>query len=159
MSKTCITFIQIAKLWVKCFTTPHRKYINCQGNVRKLGKPFLLIWQTAWFSIFHTMDLVYLDVVGSVLDINSIQSMGLRWPPWCEQSSLNSRSNAHCDGAAMAPLCKLVKRGAVRANDLPLSNDLEAWPDSSVGRDVQSQGSRVRIPLGSVIFSHFHFSY
>ena len=27
---------------------------------------------------------------------------------------------------------KLVKRGAVRANDLPLSNDLEAWPDSSV---------------------------
>ena len=60
--------------------------------------------------------------------------MDLRWPPWCEQSSLNSRSNAHCDGAAMAPLCKLVKRGAVRANDLPLSNDLEAWPDSSVGR-------------------------
>ena len=60
--------------------------------------------------------------------------MGLRWPPWCEQSSLNSRSNAHCDGAAMAPLCKLVKRGVVRANDLPLSNDLEAWPDSSVGR-------------------------
>ena len=34
----------------------------------------------------------------------------------------------------MAPLCKLVKRGAVRANDLPFSNDLEAWPDSSVGR-------------------------
>ena len=34
----------------------------------------------------------------------------------------------------MAPLCKLVKRGVVRANDLPLSNDLEAWPDSSVGR-------------------------
>ena len=34
----------------------------------------------------------------------------------------------------MTPLCKLVKRGAVRANDLPLSNDLEAWPDSSVGR-------------------------
>ena len=34
----------------------------------------------------------------------------------------------------MAPLCKLVKRGAVRANDLPLSNDLEAWLDSSVGR-------------------------
>ena len=34
----------------------------------------------------------------------------------------------------MPPLCKLVKRGAVRANDLPLSNDLEAWPDSSVGR-------------------------
>ena len=66
--------------------------------------------------------------------LNSIQSMGLRWPPWCEQSSLNSRSNAHCDGAAMAPLCKLVKGGAVRANDLPLSNDLEAWPDSSVGR-------------------------
>ena len=91
---------------------------------------------------------------------NSIQSMGLRWPPWCEQSSLNSRSNAHSDGAAMAPLCKLVKRGAVRANDLPLSNDSEAWPDSSVGRalDVQSQGSRVRIPLGSGIFSHFHFS-
>ena len=43
-------------------------------------------------------------------------------------------SNAHCDGAAMASLCKLVKRGAVRANDLPLSNDLEALPDSSVGR-------------------------
>ena len=55
-------------------------------------------------------------------------------PPWCEQSSLNSRSNEHCHGAAMAPLCKLVKRGAVRANDLPLSNDFEAWPDSSVGR-------------------------
>ena len=34
----------------------------------------------------------------------------------------------------MAPLCKLVKRGAVRANDLPLSNDLEGWPDGSVGR-------------------------
>ena len=51
---------------------------------------------------------------------------------------------------------RLVKRGAVRANDLPLSNDL----DSSVGRalDVQSQGSRVLIPLGSVIFSNFHFS-
>ena len=60
----------------------------------------------------------------------------------------------------MAPLCKLVKRGAVQANDLPLRNDLEAWPDSSAGRalDVQCQGSRVRIPLGSVIFSHFHFS-
>ena len=61
----------------------------------------------------------------------------------------------------MAPLCKLVKRGAVRANELPLRNDLEAWPDSSVCRalDAQSQGSRVRIPLGSAIFSHFHFSY
>ena len=61
----------------------------------------------------------------------------------------------------MAPLCKLVRRGAVRANDLHLSNDLDAWPDSSVGRalDVQSQGSRVRLPLGSVIFSHFHFSF
>ena len=62
----------------------------------------------------------------------------------------------------MAPLCKLVKRGAKRrANDLPLSNDLEAWPDSSVGRalDVQSQGSRIRIPLGSVISSHFHFHF
>ena len=34
----------------------------------------------------------------------------------------------------MAPLCKLLKRGAVPANDLLLSNDLEAWPDSSVGR-------------------------
>ena len=34
----------------------------------------------------------------------------------------------------MAPLCKLVKRGAVRANVQPLSNDFEAWPDSSVGR-------------------------
>ena len=58
----------------------------------------------------------------------------------------------------MAPLCKLVKRGAVRANDLPLSNDLEAWPDSSVGRalDIQCQGLRVRIPLRSVIFSPFH---
>ena len=73
-------------------------------------------------------------------------------PPWCEKSSLNSRSNAHCDEVAIAPLCKLVKRGAVRANDLPFSNDLEAWLDSSVGRalDVQSQGSRARIPLGSV---------
>ena len=48
----------------------------------------------------------------------------------------------------------------MRANDLPLSNDLEALPDSSVGRalDVESQGLRVRIPLGSVIFSHFHCS-
>ena len=52
----------------------------------------------------------------------------------CMILAILSRSNAHCDGAAMAPLCKLVKRGAVRANDLPLSNDLEAWPDSSVGR-------------------------
>ena len=80
--------------------------------------------------------------------------------PWCEQFSLNSRSNAHCEGAAMAPLCKFVKRGAVRANDLPLSNDFETWPDSSDGRalDEQSQASRVRILLGSVIFSHFHFS-
>ena len=34
----------------------------------------------------------------------------------------------------MAPLWKLAKRGAVRANDLPLSSDLEAWPDSSVSR-------------------------
>ena len=34
----------------------------------------------------------------------------------------------------MAPLSKLIKRGAVPANDLPFSNDLEAWPDSSVGR-------------------------
>ena len=61
----------------------------------------------------------------------------------------------------MAPLCKLVKRGAVRANDLPLSNDLEAGPDRSVGRalDVQSQGSPVRILLGLVIFSHFHFTW
>ena len=61
----------------------------------------------------------------------------------------------------MAPPCKSVKRGAVRANDLTLRNDLEAWPDSSVGRalDVQSQGSRVRIRLGSVISSHFHFSF
>ena len=30
--------------------------------------------------------------------------------------------------------CANWLRGAVRANDLPLSNDLEAWPDSSVGR-------------------------
>ena len=47
------------------------------------------------------------------------------------------------------------------ANVLPLSNDLEAWPNSSVGRalDVQSQGSRVRIPFGLAIFSHFHFSF
>ena len=61
----------------------------------------------------------------------------------------------------MAPLCKFVKGGAVRANDLPLSNDLEAWPDSSVGRvlNVQCQGSRVRIPLGSVIFTHFYFHF
>ena len=61
----------------------------------------------------------------------------------------------------MAPLCKLVKRGAVRTNDLPLSNDLEARPDSSVCRAivVQCQGSRVRVPLGSVIFSHFHFLF
>ena len=59
---------------------------------------------------------------------------GAAMAPWCEQTSLNSRSNAHCDGAAMAPLCKLVKRGAVRAIDLLLSNDLEAWPNSSVGR-------------------------
>ena len=60
----------------------------------------------------------------------------------------------------MAPLCILAKRGTVRANCLPLSNDLEAWPDISVGRALgaRSQGSRVRIPLGSVIFSHFHFS-
>ena len=74
---------------------------------------------------------------------------------------VNSRSNAHCDGTAMAPLCKMVKRGAVQATDLLLSNDLEAWPDGSVGRalDVQSQGSRARTPLGSVIFSHFHFSF
>ena len=43
----------------------------------------------------------------------------------------------------MVPLCRLAKIGAVRANDLPSSNDLEAWPESSVGRvfDVQSQGS------------------
>ena len=41
------------------------------------------------------------------------------------------------------------------------SNDLEAWPNSSVGReiDVQSQGSRVRIPHGSVIFSNCHCSF
>ena len=57
-------------------------------------------------------------------------------------SSLNSRSNAHCDGAVMAPLCKLAKRGVVQANDLPLSSDLEMWPNSSVGRalDIQIQG-------------------
>ena len=62
----------------------------------------------------------------------------------------------------MAPLCILVKRGAMRANDLPLSNDLEAWPDSSVGRagsDVQCQGSRVRIPLGSDISLAFTFQF
>ena len=69
--------------------------------------------------------------------------MGLRRPPSCEQFSLNSRLNAHCDGAAMVPLCKLSKRGAVRANDLPLSNDLEAWPDSSVGRALDVQSRRV----------------
>ena len=58
------------------------------------------------------------------------------------------------------PCANWLRVGAVRANDLPLSNDLEAWPDSSVGRalDVQSQGSRVRLLVGSVIFSHFHFS-
>ena len=73
---------------------------------------------------------------------------------------LYSRSNAHCDGAAMAPLCKLAKRGAVRANYLPLSRAFKAWPDSLLGRahDLQSQCSRVRIPLASIIFSHFHFS-
>ena len=84
-------------------------------------------------------------------------AIGMRW---CGQSSLNSKSNSHIDGAAIAPLCKLVKRGAVRANDLPWSNDLKAWPDSSLGRthDTQSQGLRVRIPLRSVIFSYFRFS-
>ena len=48
---------------------------------------------------------------------------------------------ALCVGQGLGPcsrwlinLCKLVKRGAVRANDLPLSNELEAWPGSSVGR-------------------------
>ena len=71
--------------------------------------------------------------------------MGLGWLPWCEQSSLNSSFIAHCDGLAMAPLCKLGKRRALRVNGVPLSNDLEARPDSSVGRalDIQSQGSRV----------------
>ena len=29
-----------------------------------------------------------------------------------------SRSKAHCNVAAMASLCRLMKRGAVRANDL-----------------------------------------
>ena len=47
-------------------------------------------------------------------------------PPRYEQSSLNSRPNGHCDGAAMAPLCNLTKRGTVRANDLLLSNGLKA---------------------------------
>ena len=37
---------------------------------------------------------------------------------------------------------------------------MEAWPDSSVCRalDIQCQGSRVQIPLGTV-FSHLHFSF
>ena len=48
----------------------------------------------------------------------------------------------------------------MRANDLPLSNNLKAWLDNSVDRafDVQSQTSWVRIPLGSASFLHFHFS-
>ena len=59
----------------------------------------------------------------------------------------------------MAPLYKSFKRVALRANDSPLSNDLEVWPDSSVGRalDMQCQGSRVHIRLGSVIFLHVHY--
>ena len=49
----------------------------------------------------------------------------------------------------------------MRANDLPLSNDLESWPDNSVAGvlDVQSHELRAQIPLGSVIVSHFHFSF
>ena len=62
----------------------------------------------------------------------------------------------------MDSLCKLDKKEAVRAkNDLSLRKDLERWHDSSLGRalDIQSQSSRFRILLGSVIFSHFHFSF
>ena len=92
---------------------------------------------------------------------NSIQLMGLHWPHWCEQSSLNNRSNAHCDGATMALLCKLVKRGAVQANDLPLSNDLEVWPDSSVGRALtyNARGREFKSRLVRLFFFHFHFSF
>ena len=54
-----------------------------------------------------------------------------------------------CDGS----MYKLVTRWAVRASDLPLSINLKAWSDSSVGRalDIQCQALRPRIP-------HFHSS-
>ena len=83
-------------------------------------------------------------------------AMELRWS--CDGAAMELRWS--CNGAAMSPLCILAKRGAVRVDHIALRNDLEAWPDSSGGRalDVQTQGSQVRIPLGSVIFSHFHFS-
>ena len=59
----------------------------------------------------------------------------------------------------MAPLCKLVKRGAVRANDLPLSNDLEAWPDSSVGRapTYKFRGREVESRSGRLFSRTFTF--
>ena len=103
----------------------------------------------------------YSDVAETELSLYFFVSSHMQSRFWCElsRSSLNSNSNAHCDGAAIASLYELVKRGAVRANDLTLSNNLKAWSDSSVGRalEIQNQGSRVRIPLASVIFSHFHF--
>ena len=61
----------------------------------------------------------------------------------------------------MAPLCKLVKRGAVRANDLPLSNDLEAWPDSSVGRapTYKVRGREFESRSGRLFSRTFTFQY
>ena len=61
----------------------------------------------------------------------------------------------------MAPLCKLVKRGAVRANGLPLSNDLEAWPDSSVGRALiyNVRGREFESRSGRLFSRTFNFHF
>ena len=61
----------------------------------------------------------------------------------------------------MAPLCKLVKRGAVRANDLPLSNDLEAWLDSSVGRALtyKVRGREFEFRSGRLFSRTFTFHF
>ena len=59
----------------------------------------------------------------------------------------------------MVPLCKLVKRGVVQANDLSFNNDVKVWPDSSAGRafDVQCQGLQVQISSGWLLSHTFTF--
>ena len=61
----------------------------------------------------------------------------------------------------MAPLCKLAKRGAVRANELPLTNDLEAWPNSSVGRapTYNVRGREFESRSGRLFFHTFTFHF
>ena len=122
---------------------------------------YILLCKKSYVPIefFHVSFLLN-PVDGSRFHSTRSSRWGCDGPPPPGLSSPLSIAGPMHIGTAKAPLCKVVKGRAVIANDLPLRNDLKEWPDSSVGRalDVHSQASRVRIPVRSVIFSHFHFS-